>query len=165
MGGVLIMPDAIKNSENIIDSRDVIERIDELVQKREALVEAHDEWMEAVEGAVDVSDDYVTKVEGELDDAEEALNDWDEREEAEELKVLKALADAASKYADDWEYGETLIRDSYFKEYAMELAEDIGALHATPSWPYTCIDWEEAAIELQQDYTDVDFDGVTYWIR
>ena len=26
-------------------------------------------------------------------------------------------------------------------------------------------DWERATRELQMDYTEVDFDGVTYWIR
>ena len=29
----------------------------------------------------------------------------------------------------------------------------------------TCIDWAQAARELRMDYTSVDFDGVTYWIR
>ena len=32
-------------------------------------------------------------------------------------------------------------------------------------WPYSCIDWEQAAEELQQDYMSVEFDGVTYWMR
>jgi hypothetical protein len=32
-------------------------------------------------------------------------------------------------------------------------------------WPFTCIDWEQAASELQMDYSAVDFDGVIYWIR
>jgi hypothetical protein len=27
------------------------------------------------------------------------------------------------------------------------------------------IDWEQAAYELKQDYTEVNFDGVSYWIR
>lgn len=33
------------------------------------------------------------------------------------------------------------------------------------SWPNTCIDWDEAARELQYDYFTVEFDGITYWIR
>ena len=33
------------------------------------------------------------------------------------------------------------------------------------SWPCSCIDWKQAALELQQDYTAFDFAGVTYWGR
>lgn len=86
-------------------------------------------------------------------------------DEAEELATLEKLAEEASGYAADWDYGETLIRGSYFQEYAQQLAEDIGAIDPDARWPNNCIDWERAASELQSDYTAVDFDGVTYWIR
>lgn len=128
----------ITNSIDIIDSRDVIERIEEL----------------------------------------EGMDERDEEEEY-ELKALRALADEASgsravlpglrpvlrRYATDWNYGQALIRDSYFEEYARELAGDIGAIEDDAGWPNRHIDWEAAADELKQDYTSVDFDGVTYWIR
>ena len=99
--------------------------------------------------------DYLREIEAELDS--------DEREE---LTALVALAEEASGYAEDWRYGATLIRDSYFEEYARELAEDIGALgNKDIPWPANHIDWEAACDELKQDYTEVDFDGVAYWIR
>lgn len=84
---------------------------------------------------------------------------------AEELAALEALEQEAEGYAADWQHGEVLIRDSYFEEYAQELAEDIGAVKKGMAWPYTCIDWEQAAEELQRDYTAVSFGGVRYWIR
>ena len=65
----------------------------------------------------------------------------------------------------DWEHGETLIRDSYFEEYAQELAESCGMVNASAQWPARCIDWEQAASELKMDYMSVDFDGIEYWIR
>lgn len=65
----------------------------------------------------------------------------------------------------DYWYPVTLIRDSYFEQYARDLAEDIGAIPDDAQWPCTCIDWEQAARELQQDYTTIDFDGVDYWTR
>lgn len=114
----------ISNKDDIIDSRDVIERIDELI---------------------DI--------------------DQPSTEEVEELAALKALASEASGYAPDWNYGEVLIRDSYFKDYAMQLAEDIGAINPVCDWLKCCIDWDLAARELQYDYTAVEFDGVAYWIR
>jgi hypothetical protein len=88
-----------------------------------------------------------------------------DEQESKELAALLNLEEQAADYADDWQYGETLIRDSYFREYAMELADDLGAIPSDLSWPCTCIDWDQAARELQMDYTAVDFDGVTYWIR
>lgn len=79
-------------------------------------------------------------------------------------KAFEELAKEAEGSAD-WEHGETLIRDSYFEDYARELAEDTGMIKGDESWPLNCIDWKEAAEQLQQDYTSVDFDGVDYWIR
>lgn len=115
------------NSDDLIDSRDVIETI-------KALEELREEY-----GDDEIDVDY--------------------------LEALKALQAEAEPYAADWQFGETLIRDSYFKTYAQELAEDIGAIGRDLQWPLYHIDWEAAAETLQMDYTSVSFDGVDYWIR
>ena len=86
-------------------------------------------------------------------------------DEALEFKALLELAGEAEGYAADWQYGEALIRDTHFEEYAQELAEDIGAVNTESGWPNNCIDWKEAADQLRIDYTSVDFDGVEYWVR
>lgn len=131
------MRDAPTNSDNVIDSRDVIARIETLRALR-------------LPGPVDLGSDED--------------NGADQDDLFAELTALEALADEASG-SSDWEYGETLVRDSYFKEYAQELAEDIGAIPRGLAWPAHCIDWDQAARELQMDYFSVDFGGVTYWIR
>ena len=105
------------------------------------------------------SRDIIERIE-ELEADEESL----EHDEKEELEALRKLAGEAGS-SQDWEYGETLIRDSYFRDYAQELAEDCGMIKSDCSWPYTCIDWDQAANELKMDYFCVDFDGVDYWIR
>jgi len=114
------------NTDNIIDSRDIIERIEELETELEG---------------------------GPLED-----------DDTPELDALKALASEGSDHSPDWPHGTTLIRDAYFQEYAQDLAEDCGMIPHGISWPITCIDWEQAARELQYDYTPIDFDGVTYWV-
>lgn len=134
----------ISNSDDIIGSRDVIARIEELQGERDSYVI----------GAPDGT---------ETPDPEGWTRDCED--DAAELATLEALAAQGADYAPDWEYGETLIRDSYFQQYAEELAEDIGAIKADATWPNNCIDWEQAARELRMDYTAVDFDGVTYWVR
>ena len=82
-----------------------------------------------------------------------------------ELAELRALAKQGEDMIADWRHGECLVRDSYFQRYAQELAEDCGMIQDGARWPYTCIDWEQAARELQQDYTSLEYDGVTYWAR
>jgi len=113
----------ISNSEEIIDSRDVIARIEEL--------------------------------ESELEDFE---GDEDDKEDmTDELK--------AASCSPDWPYGEILINDGYFEEWAEDFARDIGAISFDVQWPLTYIDWDAAAHALRQDYIEVDFDGVVYQIR
>lgn len=123
------MRNTISNSDDVIDSRDVVERIEEL--------------------------------RAELDDETGTAGD----DEKAELLALEELQEAARGYCPDWEYGATLIRDSYFKEYTQELADDIGAIDHNAGWPCNCIDWDEAARQLQIDYTSVEFDGIAYWVR
>lgn len=167
----------ISNMDDVIDSRDVIERIGEL----ESLIA--DEEISEENGATPQLDEN-GKTREQIATCGECGKSWNDalitsrtpapssrcpyeniHEEIAELKTLQALAEEAEGYAPDWKYGEALIRDSYFETYAQELADDIGAINKDQNWPNNCIDWEEAARQLQQDYTSVEFDGVTYWIR
>lgn len=128
----------ITHFDDIIDVRNIIARVEELE----------------------------AEMQGEIPDG----STWAGSDEESELATLQALlADLQGMGGDeqwrgDW-YPVTLVRDSYFKDYAQELADDIGAIPAGASWPCTCIDWDQAARELRMDYSSVEFDGVTYWTR
>ncbi len=134
---------SIDNTDDIIDSRDVIARIEELEEERDDI--ESDDTLDAEHVATN-------------------LTEWD-ADNGDELRALKALADQAEGYCEDWHHGATLIRDSYFREYAQQFAEDIGAINPQATWPNNCIDWDKAANELQSDYSAVEFDDVTYWVR
>jgi len=139
----------ISNTQDIIDSRDIIAKLAEMESELENwLKELNDEEQEKA----DEDEDYVQE--------EWTPEDW---EDFDELKALRDLNEQGESYPD-WTYGETLISDSYFKTYAMELADDIGATKGE-GWPNTCIDWDQAARELQMDYSIITFDGEDYWIR
>lgn len=131
----------ISNTDDVIDSRDVIARIEELTEMRDA-------W-----------DDYNNG-----DNTIEIAPGPFGKEEADELAILEALAKQGENYADDWEHGETLIRYSYFTEYVQELLEDCGDIPKNIPH-YIEIDWEATARNVMVDYTHIDFDGVTYLIR
>jgi len=93
-----------------------------------------------------------------------------DEDEAIELAAIKGFLEEVEgcggdeQWRGDW-YPVGFIADTYFEEYAQELAEDIGATNREVSWPHTCIDWEQAARELRQDYSSVEIDGTTYWYR
>ncbi len=130
------MTQEISNSDDLIDIRDVIDRFEEL---------------EANGAAVDATD-----------------GDADENEEYRSLQALLNECDGKGgdhQWRGDW-YPVTLIRESYFEEYAEQLASDIyGKEINSATWPFNCIDWERAANELRIDYTCVEFDGETYLTR
>lgn len=126
----------ISDGDDVIDSRDVIARIEHLSQLEQP-------------GPVDLGPED---------------NAVDQDSLFAELRALRALADEAEG-SPDWTHGETLIADSHFQAYAQELAEDIGAIQANASWPNNHIDWEAAADALKQDYFSVEFGSTTYWIR
>lgn len=96
-----------------------------------------------------------------------ALEDWD-KNNLEELRglcaVWGAVCDAGEEATSDWSEGVACIRDSYFKDYAYGYAEDMGLIGQNIQWPHTCIDWDKAARELKQDYTEIDVYGVTFWV-
>lgn len=113
------------NTDDTIDSRDIIARIEEL---------------------------------------EEAAMGQVEPEGGEEYAMLVAFAKEASDYAEDWQYGATLVHESYFEKYCEEMVKDCGDLPQDIPW-YIVIDWEATANNMRQDYTEVELDGETYLIR
>jgi len=83
---------------------------------------------------------------------------------ARELVALEEFAEQGAGF-DDWEHGAQLIHEDDFAEFAEELVTDLGYLDTVPGWIKYHIDWEEVADELKEDYSAIDFDGVTYYIR
>ena len=163
------MTTQIDNTQDTIDVRDVIARFEELETIRESYTEAIDD-LENVANDTGADADEQRKAFADLEGARADLVAWDTSESGQELQTLTALlADLRGNGGDeewrgDW-YPVTLIRGSYFQTYAQELAEDCGMIDETAQWPMTCIDWPQAARELQYDYTSCEIDGVAYWYR
>lgn len=140
----------IDNTEDQIQVSDITERVDELRADRDGYVI----------GAPDGSET-------------ESPEGWREEnpEDAEELDTLEKLLEEIKGYGGDhqWEgdwYPGTLIRSTYFEEAMRDLAEDLyGDKIREAVWPFNCIDWEKAAREADQDYSEVDYSGVEYKYR
>lgn len=133
------MTHTITNDDDIIDSRDIIERIEELKEMRADMLE------EAKETGC-------------------AKGVWETTEEAIELEALQALAEQGESESSDWGHGETLIHRRYWFDYVQELLSDCGDIPRDLPH-YIEIDWDATANNIEADYASVDFDGVEYLIR
>jgi hypothetical protein len=137
----------ITNSADLIDVRDIIARVEDLEAERETYLAQYGESMGV------------------------RAEHWSEStDEGAELNDLTNVLDALEGMGSDeqWRgvwYPVTLVRDSYFREYAQETAEDCGLITEGAGWPNNCIDWDQAARELRMDYSAIEYGGVTYWTR
>jgi len=143
------MTTEISNTDDVIDSRDVIARIEELESDLAAWIEDYMEEHDLEE----LDDDDVPPDEEEF---------WSVKGE---LDPLKTLAEEGENYAPDWNYGEGLINEEYFTEYCEQLVKDIGDTSELPDYIADNINWDGVAHDLRVDYTEIDFDGATYLIR
>lgn len=138
------MTNTISNSDDIIDSRDVIERIEELRGELEAYHDAQETTL---------SFEYALQ---------DAANFPDHGEEYDELRALEKLQEEAEDYSPDWKYGAQLIRYDYFEQAMDDMVADCYELPKDlPFWMTITYDYDA----LKQDYTEVDFGGVSYFVR
>lgn len=136
----------ISEYDDIIDTRDIKQRIDELEQ------EIEDEYDEYLDDKTGYEETFVS------------FKDWYENNENKEYETLKSLYQECLDNSSDTTYGETLIRYSYFNDYVEELCEECGYISKDfPSW--IKIDWDKTADNVQMDYAHIDFNGITYFIR
>jgi hypothetical protein len=149
------------NSNDVIDSRNIIERIEELEGE---LQTAHEQDTE--DGTTNLDfEKWLLAVRADSSPAHcHELND-----EVEELQELRQLA-ADCESSPDWNYGETLIREDYFTDYIEELINDCYEMPKqmnSGEWPYRhmTIDFCAAAEEAKADYFEVSFFGTVYLIR
>lgn len=139
--------------DDLIDTREVLSRIDDLVSSN--------------------SDD-----EGD----ELAREDWNQ-DELGEWRLLTELIDEVRGSSDeDPIHGVTLVSERYFAEYIKDLVMEGGGEYYEFSEktyrhervlnsvlfersPFTHIDWEAVADEYSTDYTEINFDGFTFYYQ
>ena len=126
-------------SDDVFDSRDLLERISEIETEHEADDESGEGPFVNLAGMTP--------------------------EELEEYRTLTEFRDEHDgTFGDSFDDGVTFIHEDYFTQAMEELCEDIGYLpEGAPDW--LVIDWDATADNLRADYTDVEFRGSTYWAR
>jgi len=149
---------------DIIDVRDIISRVEDLREEKQDLIDAETEaeTNQAEDSTEEHTDDHYEAVEN----AKKELATWKE-ENSEELEKLESiLSDLCGNGGDEqWEgdwYPVTLIKDSYFEESMDEMVADCYDMPKNlPSFMTLTIDYDA----LKQDYSEVEFEGDTYYYR
>jgi hypothetical protein len=119
------------------DSREVIERIEELQSIMEE--NPHCEGCKDFQYNIDALDE----------------------DQAEEWESLIHFRDVECAGVEDFPHGATFIREDYFEEYVKDMLEQLGV--DVPGW--VAVDWTATADNVRVDYTAVEFDGDTYYVR
>lgn len=130
----------------------------DLEKRRQELEDELETLLSAIADAEEYLDEDDEESVMDLEQAQKDLDEWDEHEELAALNNLRDEFDHRS-----WRDGITLIPESKFRDYAMDLAEDIyGSMRG---WPFDCIDWEQAADSLRMDYSSVEYNSEIYLYR
>ena len=172
-----------------LDTRDLYKRQQELEDLKQTVETAAEELAEAeqeltekkgvlaaleetpedetTDAALEIASEEVADAESAVSDAQTNLDDANIQFGEDEQTELAELDELESEVGREWKHGEQLIPEDYFENHARELADELGYMDnkATSSWPFTCIDWEQAAEELKQDYSQADYQGTTYFFR
>ena len=79
-----------------------------------------------------------------------------------DLEIVEAFTKLGNYKVEDVDTFFDALEESYSGEFsndedfAYDMAEQCGDLQDKTSWPYTCIDWKQAARELMFDYYEQD---------
>jgi hypothetical protein len=136
-------------STQVLDTRDLIERRDEL---KEGILNSFLETFEHYKERTESFEDILFE--------EEEIQEWKEDWE-DDLQEIDQIDKIEYTLGSEFEYGVTLVREDYWEEYVEDLLVEIGYLpKELPCWIE--IDWVSTAYNVSQDYEEVLYQGDTY---
>lgn len=134
--------------EEFLNSTDLQEACDSWGERVDELTNTREEW-EGVEQA----EEWTPADDAELSEAE------DERD------ALAEVCGVGRDYIPDWRYGETLIREDAFEDYARDMASDMYGREAVEGGLGVYVDWERYASDVAMDYTIITIGSTDYRVR
>lgn len=147
------------------DSRDLVEYKEYIDQE---LLDAWNEWQEENldnEYETDDIDEALQFMENLSDNGAEYFNDaW--HIEIEEQKLISDFIEELDGYSLNFQYGEAIIHEDYFTDYTKDFVNSCGYIGSElPWWIENNIDWDGVAVEVKADYSEVIYQGDSYFIR
>lgn len=141
----------ITNTQDIIDSRDIIKRIEEL-----------EGFFDTCQHCGEGQDIELAEKTNKCSDCEQELLEDLEIEELADLQDVFNQAEGCGAF----NHGESLIHESYFVEYCEELCCDIGDIPGDLPWYIASnIEWDGVANDIKADYMEINLGGASYFMR
>ena len=137
---------------NIIDTHSLIETRDELKQEiLDSFLENFPHYEEMTESFEDIL--------FEEEEIESWKQDWQE-----EINQITCIDEVEDEIGSEFDFGVTLITEDDFTDYVEDLLKGCGYISDDfPSWIE--IDWEATAENVKQDYSELEYEGETYFYR
>ena len=136
----------------MIDTRNLIETRDELKQEiLDSFLENFPHYEEMTESFEDIL--------FEEEEIESWKQDWQE-----EINQITCIDEVEDEIGSEFDFGVTLIPEDDFTDYVEDLLKGCGYISDDfPSWIE--IDWEATAENVKQDYSELEYEGETYFYR
>ena len=134
------------------DTRDLAEKRDELKQEiLDSFLENFPHYEEMTESFEDIL--------FEEEEIESWKQDWQE-----EINQITCIDEVEDEIGSEFDFGVTLIPEDDFTDYVEDLLKGCGYISDDfPSWIE--IDWEATAENVKQDYSELEYEGETYFYR
>lgn len=156
---------------DIVDTRDIISRIEELDDELSELQDEIEDLESDVEG-VEFSKRHTDDIDQiqSYDDNIAELNEKIKDKKNYILNTLQPELDHLNETIDDVGSeairGVTLIHEDYFTDYVKDMLLDCGDIPQDLPWYIEdAIDWDRVATTLRQDYVSTTYDGEDYLFR
>ena len=94
---------------------------------------------------------------------EEEIESW-KQDWQEEISQITCIDEVEDEIGSEFDFGVTLIPEDDFTDYVEDLLKGCGYISEDfPSWIE--IDWEATAENVKQDYSELEYEGETYFYR
>lgn len=138
---------------NIIDTRDLIGTRDEL--KEQIL----DSFLDDFPHYADMTESFE-----DIRFEEEELDSW-KLDWVEDLSEITRIDELENEIGSEFEDGVQLIEEADFEDYCADLLEDLGYIYQETSQAGLKLIGGATASNIRLDYSEVEFDGITYLYR
>ena len=138
----------------MIDTRNLAEKREELQTN---LVDSFNEYFDT---ELEDFEDLISYIDNSED---KDVQEWkeDNSDDFDHIEEIDYVEDNVSEFS----FGETLIPNDDFTEYCKDMVNDCYNLKDVPDFIKDNINWDGVASDLEVDYSNVAYQGVSYLVR